>query len=232
MGRPFRTSNPYYTLNGTADAVNPSAKWTKRTFDKLGRVTLLTLPDNNTVQVDYEGDTVTDQAGKQRRQITDALGRVERVDEPRVETTANGETRQVVYDAFGQVVAEYVGGLLARDYIYRGGQVIATVEAGAVGVRYVMSDLQGSARVTMDASGGILARHDYLPFGEEIQSGTGSRTTAQGYGAADERKQKYALLERDPETGQDHASWRKYENTSGRWTTPDPFRGSMNIGNP
>jgi YD repeat-containing protein len=58
------------------------------------------------------------------------------------------------------------------------------------------------------ASGGILARHDYLPFGEEIDAGTGLRTSAQGYGAADERKQKYALLERDAETGQDHALWR------------------------
>ena len=77
-----------------------------------------------------------------------------------------------------------------------------------------------------------MARYDYLPFEEEIQSGTGLRTTAQGYGAADERKQKYALLERDEETGQDHAWWRKYESMAGRWTTPDPYTGSMSIGDP
>lgn len=150
----------------------------------------------------------------------------------RVETTANGETSQTVYDAYGQVIAEYKGGVWERDYIYRGGQVVATVDAAGSTVRYVMNDLQGSARVTMNASGGILARHDYLPFGEEINAGTGLRTTAQGYGATDERRQKYALLERDPETGQDHAWWRKYENTAGRWTTPDPYNGSMSVGDP
>ena len=40
------------------------------------------------------------------------------------------------------------------------------------------------------------------------------------------------MLERDEETGQDHAWWRKYENTAGRWTTPDPYTGSMSIGDP
>jgi RHS repeat-associated protein len=150
----------------------------------------------------------------------------------RVETTAGGETKQIIYDAFGQMIAEYKAGVWVRDYIYRGGQVVASVDAAGSTARYMMSDLQGSARVTMDASGGVIARHDYLPFGEEIQAGTGLRTTAQGYGAADERKQKYALLERDEETGQDHAWWRKYENLSGRWTSPDPYTGSMSIGDP
>jgi hypothetical protein len=33
-------------------------------------------------------------------------------------------------------------------------------------------------------------RHDYLPFGEELFAGVGSRTTAQGY-AADAVRQKF-----------------------------------------
>jgi hypothetical protein len=35
------------------------------------------------------------------------------------------------------------------------------------------------------SSGTILARHDYLPFGEEVGSGTDLRTGAQGYGGGD-----------------------------------------------
>ena len=78
----------------------------------------------------------------------------------------------------------------------------------------------------------IIARHDSLPFGEEIWSGTGMRSPSQGYGTTDRNRQKYGLTERDDATGLDHTWWRKYENFSGRWTSPDPYRGSMYIANP
>ena len=63
----------------------------------------------------------------------------------------------------------------------------------------------------------VIARHDYLPFGEEISSGVGMRTMAQGYNVPDSNRQKYAMLERDS-TGLDHTWWRKYESTAGRYT--------------
>ena len=83
MGRVKRTSNPYYA-SGASAAINPSGKWTTVTYDKLGRATTITLPDNTTIQSTYNGTTttVTDQALRQRRQLVDALGRVVRVDEP------------------------------------------------------------------------------------------------------------------------------------------------------
>jgi hypothetical protein len=40
-----------------------------------------------------------------------------------------------------------------------------------------MTDVQGSARVVMNGNQ-ITARHDYMPFGEEIGAGTGLRTTS------------------------------------------------------
>ena len=99
------------------------------------------------------------------------------------------------------------------------------------GVQYVLSDVQGSSRAVMNNNGvgtsTISARHDYLPFGQEIGSGIGLRTGTQGYSASDTNRQKYALTERDDTTGLDHTWWRKYENTSGRWTSPDPLGGSM-----
>lgn len=76
----------------------------------------------------------------------------------------------------------------------------------------------------------VVARHDYLPFGEEIVSGIGSRSLAQGYNASDTNRWKYGLTERDATSGLDHTWWRKYESLSGRWTSPDPLGGS--IGDP
>lgn len=109
-------------------------------------------------------------------------------------------------------------------------------ETASGGIRYVVSDLQGSMRAVMNNNGvgtsTVIARHDYLPFGEEIWAGTGLRTAAQGFGAVDTHRQKYALTERDDATGLDHTWWRKYESFSGRWTSPDPYSGSATIANP
>jgi len=85
MGRALKTSNPYRTatLGGTVNP-NTAPYWTSSVYDALGRVTTLTMPDGSTVTTQYSGiyTTVTDQAGKMKRQKIDALGRTVRVDEP------------------------------------------------------------------------------------------------------------------------------------------------------
>jgi RHS repeat-associated protein len=97
------------------------------------------------------------------------------------------------------------------------------------GLKYVLQDVQSSTRVVMSGNQ-IVARHDYLPFGEEISAGTGLRTTAKRYAAPERIRQQYAGLERDDVTGLDHSWWRQYENRAERWTSTDPLAGS--IGNP
>jgi RHS repeat-associated protein len=84
MGRLLRTSNPYYAPQGPNTPVNPTNRWTTNRYDGLGRVDLVTLPDATTVSTLYQGRvvTVTDQAGKKRRSLSDALDRLEHLDEP------------------------------------------------------------------------------------------------------------------------------------------------------
>lgn len=92
MGRAHRSSNPYYASGYSSTPLSSSSMfWTTSTFDHLGRVTQLDMPrgdDDNSlitsVTTSYDGvyTTVTDQAGKERRQKVDALGRVIRLDEP------------------------------------------------------------------------------------------------------------------------------------------------------
>ncbi|HEY6806224.1 MAG TPA: hypothetical protein VI306_21780, partial [Pyrinomonadaceae bacterium] len=93
MERVSRISNPYYsTSNYGTVAINSSGIWTTNTFDNLGRITQIDLPrgdDSNptyttSVHTLYEGNvvTTTDEAGKVRRQVRDAMGRVIRIDEP------------------------------------------------------------------------------------------------------------------------------------------------------
>jgi RHS repeat-associated protein len=91
----------------------------------------------------------------------------------------------------------------------------------------VLSDLQGTTRAVMNNNGSssaVVARHDHLPFGEEISSAL--RAAGQGYSASDTNRWRYGMLQRDAATGLDHTWWRKYESFSGRWTSPDPLHGT------
>ena len=163
-------------------------------------------------------------------QVYDAVGR-------RVQTGVSSSTRTQVFDIFGQDVADYTGtagGILERENIYRGGVLLAAYEAATSSLKYVFQDLHGSARLIMNNSGGgstVIARNDYLPFGAEIGV-LGLRTTGQGYNAADSNRQKYAQLETDDTSGLNHSWFRKYENLSGSWTSPDPYGGGISIGDP
>lgn len=141
--------------------------------------------------------------------VYDALGQ-------RVQTTASGNTKIMVYDVFGKMIAEYD----------------SQPQSGTGGTKYLLSDLQGSARVVTDGGGAVIARHDYQPFGGEIGANVGLRTTGQKYDASDSTRQRYALTERDEATGLDQTWWRKYDSSAGRWTSPDPYLGSMSVGDP
>lgn len=71
-GRAFKISNPFRPWQ------SESAIWITQAFDALGRITSVTTPDNALITTTYSGNavTVTDQAGKGRKSVTDALGRL------------------------------------------------------------------------------------------------------------------------------------------------------------
>jgi RHS repeat-associated protein len=69
---------------------------------------------------------------------------------------------------------------------------------------------------------GIVARHDYLPFGEEIPSSVGGRSLVVGYSAADSTRQKFTQKERDIESGLDYFGARYYSGAQARFTSTDP----------
>jgi len=79
LGRRTSVSNPYIT--GTP-------VYTQFSYDALSRVTKVIPPDgasaSNNMQYSYSGNTttITDPASKQRKNYTDAMGRLVRVDEP------------------------------------------------------------------------------------------------------------------------------------------------------
>jgi RHS repeat-associated protein len=81
-------------------------------------------------------------------------------------------------------------------------------------VIYYHTDAIGSVRAITDATGQVIARYDYQPFGEACGSTCGSDVP-------DTRQ--FAGKERDADTGLDYFGARYYEAVSGRFTTVDPI---------
>ncbi len=100
MGRVSKTTNPFRgftTQNCSTANGSDGIFWTTNTFDTAGRPWKVTTPDGAEVETLYSlattGSqigtvvTVNDQAEKQRRSITNALGQLIRVDEPDTSST-------------------------------------------------------------------------------------------------------------------------------------------------
>ena len=131
----------------------------------------------------------------------------------RVKKIAGNDTTVFVYDALGQMVAEYESNPPAQS-----------------GTTYLTDDNLGTPRVSTDTTGNVQARHDYLPFGEEIGAYGGRANHAQYH--ADSVRQKYTGLERDSENGLDYAQARYYASSSGRFTSVDPLMASASTTSP
>src|SRR6185369_8084714 len=73
-------------------------------------------------------------------------------------------------------------------------------------INWLVIDHLGTPRIILDQTGNLanLRRHDYLPFGEELFAGTGSRSPSQGYSGGDGVRQHFTSKERDVETGLDY----------------------------
>ena len=79
-------------------------------------------------------------------------------------------------------------------------------------VEYYDTDAVGSIRVVTDGQGQVVARHDFLPFGEELNP---------QHEPPDKRL--YTGQERDFETGQDYFGARQLRTDLGRFLAPDPI---------
>lgn len=126
MGRITFTSNPTRDDNVTTDG------WTRSTKDEIGRIVEVAtfstaaqppLSGTNpnwtgsvTTSYNAEQTTVTDQAGKKRRSITDGLGRLRQVDELNDNGTLYAST-SYSYDALGNLTLVNQGGQ-QRQFVY------------------------------------------------------------------------------------------------------------------
>lgn len=205
-------ANPLaYTAIEESDISKSTNRFTSdTTYDDAGQVTT----DSKFRQMSFAYDDNGRQVKATRASVPDAWTVYDAAGN-RVATKVNNIWHYMVYDASGKLVAEY-----------------GNVSDGLGGVRYVQHDWQGSVRTVTNTNGFVVARTDHQAFGGEVGYGTGQRNIEQGYNVDKATRQGYGLTERDEATGQDHTWFRKNENAAGRWTSPDPYNGSMKLGDP
>ena len=82
-------------------------------------------------------------------------------------------------------------------------------------VEYYGVDAIGSVRVVFNATGAMVGRKDYAPFGEELGASAGIPN------------ERFAELSRDGESGLDYAQARMYQFRTGRFNTVDPVYAGL-----
>jgi RHS repeat-associated protein len=108
LGRAWRNFNPFRTTS------DPTYGWSETSFDALGRISLVATFNSSQptgeITTSYAGNsaTVTDQAGKSRRSLTDAIGRLVRMDEPNDQNSLGtidnpAQSTSYSYDAAGNL---------------------------------------------------------------------------------------------------------------------------------
>jgi RHS repeat-associated protein len=214
-------------------------RWTQGfTFDRWGNRTGLTntgeLPPANQLTVNPATNRFSallyDEVGNQ---LSDESGHPITYDAENHQKSfsSNGITYNYSYDGDGRrVKREYNDGALHTTiFVYNAsGQLIAEYNSDPVpppqaggGVSYLTTDHLGSPRVVTNLTGAVKARHDYLPFGEDVASNVSSRSTVVGYNLQDGVRQKFTQKERDNESGLDYFLARYYSSAQGRFTSPD-----------
>lgn len=199
----YNAKNQLVSMNSTTATYDPSGNQYSAggfgfTVDGEGRLKTSTI---NGVETDY---------------TYDGLGRRVR------KATASAGTNSVyVYDATGQMVAEY-----------------SNEPPGAPGTpatEYLAVDHLGSTRLVTDAGGVWMKRYDYLPFGEDLGQGVNNRGSHWGTAppavapTEDAVDVKFTGKERDAETVLDYFGARYLSGAQGRFTSPDPL---LNSGRP
>jgi RHS repeat-associated protein len=164
---------------------------------------------------DAEGNVTAVDSGATGSYVYDALNH-------RVRTAASSTATEFVFNASGQRVSEWDGNTHAqlKGKYYWGSQPVAYYTPGGA-AHFEHQDWLGTERKRTAYNAIEESTATSLPFGD-----------AQSSSGADGDASHFAMLDSDSESGTDHAQFRQYSTTQGRWLSPDPYSGSYDFRNP
>jgi RHS repeat-associated protein len=183
------------------------------TYDALGNVI---FDGAHRYAYDAENRLITVDGGATAVYAYDALSR-------RVRRDTSGTATEYLYDLSGRVVStrDANTGSWRSGEVYVADRHLATYANGTTYFHH--RDWLGSNRLTTLSHGTMTEQCTDLPFGDGLAcSPAGQPPTST----------PFAQYERDAESQLDHTWFRQYSSAQGRWTTPDPYLGSIDTTNP
>lgn len=129
-------------------------------------------------------------------------------------------TYESVYDLNGRAITLFgLTGIWNYGEIYAGGRHLATYSMNTT--NFLHTDWLGTRRAATDVNGAITDTCTGLPFGDGINCiGT------------EWNFNRFTDYVHDSESNLEHSLFRQYSSTQGRFMTPDPYAGSMDLTNP
>jgi RHS repeat-associated protein len=107
-----------------------------------------------------------------------------------------------------------------QEEYYVGNQRVAYYASSALHFQH--QDWEGTERLRTTYNGAVEGTFTSMPFGDAFATVSGSDGDAY----------HYAMLDHDYSSDTDHAQFRQYSSTPGRWMSPDPYSGSYHMRNP
>ena len=194
LGRAYKVSNPFRPWQ------SETVIWTTTGFDALGRINSVTTPDSAVVTTSFVGNfvTVTDQTGKQRKSVTDALGRLRQVYEApndanynyltsydydtldNLTTVTQGtQTRSFAYDSLKRLTAATNPESGSINYQYdENGNLLVKTDARSVSTHFAYDALNRVSRRWYNGSSATTATTNNSPV---LPSGVGASNEANFY---------------------------------------------------
>jgi len=195
------TAGACFTFHQTVNAQN-QLFGSPYQYDGAGN---LTADGSHTYTYDADNRLSKVDGGSTASYTYDAFGR-------RAEKIVGSRTTDYLYDAFGHASYE-VNNLCApvcidTGFLYLGGQLVAEYKEGLT--YFVHADHLGSTRLVTGLNQTVAQNLDYLPFGEQNSTDSGIST------------HEFTGDLHDAESDLDHAQFRQYSSSLGRWMHPDP----------
>jgi RHS repeat-associated protein len=190
----YNTANPYRLLNDGRYSY---------TYDTNGSI--IGRSDGLTLDWDYENRLTS---------VSDGSSYTYDVEDQRIKKVENGIT---TYYFFNDYEEEYSGGVRTKSVKYYFADKQRIAERSSVdGVHYYHQDHLNSATAITDASGNLILRNNYAPYGEDAVS-NGSASV----------KYKFSDKEKDI-PGFYYFGARFYDPEVGRFITQDPAKDGVN----
>ena len=143
----------------------------------------------------------------------------------RMEAITSAGTDRYGLDLLGRRSTTWLDQTTALKLVeYYGDQGPVAFYSGADGnIHFEHGDSIGSEHYRSDIAGNQESTFASLPFGELVESN-----------GPDASPSHFALLDQDLNSNANlsHAMFREYSSFQGRWTSPDPYQGSYDDGNP